>query len=237
MKREGHILASLAIFAIYQFCHGNAQLMSQCDEAPGDVYNFSGPALDGLNTIHLSDYKGKVILLINVATYWGGTSPNYLGLNALYTKFGHDLPILAVPCNQFAYQEPGKPQEILNGIRYVRPGNNYLPSASISFFAKSNVNGDQAMPIYDFLKTACPPTSIVIGDPSILFYSPIKTTDITWNFEKFLISRTGQPLYRFHPSVEFDVIIPFIQQALNQTIPSVAARSNRTRGSRTLGCE
>jgi len=109
------------------------------------------------------------------------------------------LRILAFPCNQFNLEEQGENHEILNGIKYVRPGNGYVPHKNIVHFAKLDVNGDGEHPLFTWLKSVCPPTQTLIGPGDELHYSPIKTTDIVWNFEKFLIDRTGQPRYRYHP--------------------------------------
>jgi len=216
MDIDASTLSTLVILVTI-FCFGDTLKISQCKNSSGDVYSFSGPALDGKRMVKMDDFRGKVILVVNVATYWGYTQ-QYVDLNALYPRFNTTLSILAVPCNQFGKQEPGdNAQEILNGLRYVRPGNNFRPSSMFTFFAKQDINGGQPMPLYNFLKAACPPCSEEIGDPSGLFYSPIKVSDVTWNFEKFLISHTGVPLYRFHPSTEISTIIPYIEQAAHLT--------------------
>jgi len=81
----------------------------------------------------------------------------------------------------------------------VRPGHGYVPHENIVFFEKLDVNGHNEHPLFTWLKSVCPPTQVTIGQLNMLHYTPIRTTDIVWNFEKFLIDRQGQPRYRYHP--------------------------------------
>jgi len=105
------------------------------------------------------------------------------------------------PCNQFLMQEPGVGQEIPNSVRYVRPGNNFITQVRI--MNKIDVNGADQDPIYTFLKGACPNPSINFVDPSVaISWDPVYTTDITWNFEKFLIDQNGRPIRRYDPGVD-----------------------------------
>jgi len=123
---------------------------------------------------------------------------------------------LAFPSNQFHLQEPGENSEILNGLKYVRPGGLWEPYATMKIFGKLEVNGLNAHPMFDFLKDTCPPTNVRIGLKPYMFYNPIKTNDITWNFEKFLIDRKGRPRFRFHPGnwIHGQVLEPYIQLLL-----------------------
>jgi len=140
-------------------------------------------------------------------------------MNALSSQLSNseDLVIIAVPCNLFELQEPGKNHEILNGIKYVRPGNGYEPTQNFHFMAKSDVNGENELPLYTHVKALCPAPTEELGDPKNFYWSPIRRNDVSWNFEKFIISREGKPLYRFHPSVEPHQIVPFLQCALDQS--------------------
>ena len=98
--------------------------------------------------------NGKALLVVNVATFWGYTE-QYPQLNALkdfWNDSGQLLEIMAVPCNQFGLQEPGKNEELLNGLRYVRPGNGYVPNFVLT--AKTEVNGEGAHPMFNFLKVS-----------------------------------------------------------------------------------
>lgn len=129
-------------------------------------------------------------------------------MNALLNEFPPSrFTILAFPCNQFGHQEPGNNgTEILNGLRYVRPGAGFQPHPNMHLLHKTVVNGDQGHELYDYLKTSCPQPSTAQFNPRESFWQPIQVNDITWNFEKFIISPSGVPLYRFRPKVEpFDM--------------------------------
>ncbi|CAN7993806.1 unnamed protein product, partial [Ixodes hexagonus] len=97
-------------------------------------------------------------------------------------------------------QEPGTGQEILNGVRYVRPGNNFVPN--FPMFQKIEVNGEKQHPLYTFLKSRCPSPNPAFHKKDYLFYSPQYSADIRWNFEKFLVDRHGNPVKRYEPSFE-----------------------------------
>jgi len=139
------------------------------------IYTFTLNDIEG-NAVPLAQYSGKVMLIVNVASKCGYT-PQYEGLQALYDKHkGSGLVILGFPCNQFAHQEPGSPQEIQNFCRL-----NY--GVSFPIFEKIEVNGDNAHPLYQYLKSE---------QPGILGTEAIK-----WNFTKFLIDRHGNVLKRY----------------------------------------
>lgn len=129
----------------------------------------------------LSEYRGKVLLVVNVASRCGFT-PQYAGLQALYEKYrDRGFEILGFPCNQFGAQEPGIEQEI--GAFCSTTYNVTFP-----MFAKVEVNGANAHPLYQHLKSAAPG---VLG-----------TEAIKWNFTKFLIDRDGRVVTRFAPKDE-----------------------------------
>lgn len=107
--------------------------------------------------------------------------------------------ILGFPCNQFGKQEPGQNSEILPGIKYVRPGNGFVPNFLL--FEKGDVNGNGEQELFTFLKNSCPPVGDLLGYPTSMFWSPVKLSDIKWNFEKFLVGPDGKPVMRWHPSV------------------------------------
>jgi len=131
-------------------------------------------------------------------------------------KYKCGFSVLAFPCNQFAYQEPGaNAREIMNGLKYVRPGAGFEPNFPL--FQKIQVNGVQEDPIYTFVKSRCPlPGGVVSQAASMIFWSPVKSTDITWNFEKILVDHKGHPVKRYLPSTEpfdlIDDIISLIQE-------------------------
>jgi glutathione peroxidase len=141
------------------------------------VYDFSAKSLSG-EEIPLSAYKGKVLLIVNTASKCGFT-PQYSGLELLHRKYGlRGFEVLAFPCNQFAAQEPGDAREIADFCTL-----NY--DVTFPVFAKIEVNGERAHPLYKFLKQA---KRGFLGSRSI-----------KWNFTKFLASRDGAVRGRFAP--------------------------------------
>ncbi|MRT55371.1 redoxin domain-containing protein [Enterobacteriaceae bacterium RIT693] len=127
--------------------------------------------------ISMSDYAGKLVLVVNTASQCGFT-PQYAGLEALYKKYAaQGLVVLGFPCNQFGKQEPGDADEIARTCHI-----NY--GVSFPMFAKVEVNGTAAHPVFRYLKNELPG---VLGGR------------IKWNFTKFMIGRDGKPLKRFAP--------------------------------------
>lgn len=156
------------------------------------VYNYSAVAIDG-QTVNLADYRGKALLIVNVASQCGFTS-QYAGLEELYKRFrSKGFEILAFPCNQFGAQEPGDAEQIKTFCE-----TNY--QITFPLFQKIEVNGAQAHPLYVFLKSAA---------PGILGSEPIK-----WNFTKFLVAPSGEVLRRFAPSATPESISDEIQNLL-----------------------
>ena len=141
------------------------------------VYDFSATRLDGQEE-SLSAYRGKVLLIVNTASQCGFT-PQYAGLEALYEKYADKgFAVLGFPCNQFGAQEPGGEAEIGAFCE-----TNYR--VTFPMFAKIEVNGEAAHPLYKYLKDA---------KPGLLGSEAIK-----WNFTKFLIGRDGEPVARYAP--------------------------------------
>jgi glutathione peroxidase len=131
--------------------------------------------------ISLKEFKDKVILIVNVASKCGFT-PQYTGLEALYTRFREQgFVLLGFPCNQFGSQEPGTNEEIQSFCK-----SNY--AVTFPVFSKLEVNGAREHPLYAHLKSAAPG---ILG-----------TEAIKWNFTKFLVSREGQVLRRYPPQAE-----------------------------------
>ncbi len=129
--------------------------------------------------LNLSEYAGKVLLLVNVASACGLT-PQYKALQSLQTNYAEQgFSVLAFPCNQFGAQEPGTPAEIQEFC-----STNY--QISFPLMAKIEVNGASRHPLYQFLA----------GDNATF------PGDIGWNFEKFLIGKQGEVLQRFSPKTE-----------------------------------
>ena len=143
-----------------------------------NIYDFKVKTIDEKETT-LEQYKDKVILIVNVASKCGFTR-QYDGLESLYRKYKEEgLVILGFPCNQFGSQEPGTEKEIQNFCR-VNFG------VTFPMFSKINVNGDEAHPLYQYLKSEQPG---VLG-----------TEVIKWNFTKFLVDRKGNVVKRFGSS-------------------------------------
>ena len=142
------------------------------------IYDFHAQSLDGRD-VALSDYKGKVVLIVNTASKCGLT-PQYEGLEKLYEKHkDQGFTVLGFPCNQFGAQEPGGESEI--GAFCQK---NY--GVAFPMFAKIDVNGADAAPLYKYLKQTKPG---ILG-----------TQGIKWNFTKFLIDRAGNVVARFAPT-------------------------------------
>ena len=142
------------------------------------IHDFAVTTIDGRQTT-LAEYRGKVLLIVNVASGCGFT-PQYEGLERLYRLFGEQgLVVLGFPCNQFGGQEPGTEAEIREFCRL-----NY--EVSFPMFTKIAVNGPDAHPLYAFLKSERPG---ILG-----------STAIKWNFTKFLVDRDGRVTARFPPT-------------------------------------
>lgn len=159
------------------------------------VYAFSAEALDG-HPVSLSDFSGKVLLIVNTASKCGFT-PQYAGLEELYRRYQDSgLVVLGFPCNQFGAQEPGSAEEI--GKFCER---NY--SVSFPLFARIDVNGANAHPLFRFLRSQ---KSGILG--------AIGLDAIKWNFTKFLVDRSGKVIERFAPATFPADIVPAIEKLL-----------------------
>ncbi|HEY5347192.1 MAG TPA: glutathione peroxidase [Rhizomicrobium sp.] len=142
------------------------------------IYNFSARRLDGSEQ-SLADYRGQVLLIVNTASVCGFT-PQYAGLEALYKKLhAEGLTVLGFPCNQFGAQEPGSESEISAFCE-----KNY--GVTFPMFAKVEVNGPGAHPLFQFLKHE---KRGMLGSEKI-----------KWNFTKFLVGRDGEVAARFAPT-------------------------------------
>lgn len=128
--------------------------------------------------VSLSQYKGKFLLIVNVASKCGFT-PQYKGLEELFEELKDNVVVLGFPCNQFGAQEPGDAEEIKTFCSLTY-------DVKFPLFAKVDVNGDNASPLYKFLKEERPG---ILG-----------TEGIKWNFTKFLVNREGQVVKRYAPT-------------------------------------
>lgn len=153
------------------------------------VHDFTVRAIDGRD-VPLSEYRGSVLLIVNVASKCGFT-PQYAGLETLYRAHrGKGFQVLGFPCDQFGHQEPGNEADIQQFCSLTY-------DVSFPLFAKIAVNGDSADPLYQHLKRSAK--------------GFLNTESIKWNFTKFLVDRDGRVLTRYAPtdtpeSIEKDVV-------------------------------
>ena len=158
-----------------------------------DIYDFKVTNNKG-EEVSLSEYKGKVLLIVNTATGCGFT-PQYKGLEELYKKYrDKGLEILDFPCNQFGHQAPGSDQEIDSfcTLKY---------DTTFPRFKKIDVNGENASPLYKWLKS----------EKGGLFGNAIK-----WNFTKFLVDRNGKVVERYSPTTAPSKIEDKIKELLDK---------------------
>jgi glutathione peroxidase len=152
------------------------------------VYDFTAQNIQGKPQA-LADYRGKVLLIVNVASKCGFT-PQYRGLEALWRKYkDQGLVVLGFPCDQFGHQEPGDEAEIQTFCSMTY-------DVSFPMFAKIEVNGPRAHPLYQHLKAEAPG---LLGSESI-----------KWNFTKFLVDRSGKVVRRYAPTDKPEAIEPDI---------------------------
>ena len=179
-----------------------------------NIYDFTVKAQDG-SQVSLSDYKGKVLLIVNTATGCGFT-PQYEELQQLYDEC-HDkgLEILDFPCNQFGGQAPGEDEEIHSfctgryGITFPQ-------------YSKIDVLGENAIPLYKWLSQnttfagfgASPLTMVLKGVVKKMDKDYKNNGNIKWNFTKFLISRDGEILARFEPTASMKSVLEQVKAAL-----------------------
>ena len=158
---------------------------------PG-IYDITVKDIHG-EDVSLDRYRGKVMLIVNTASKCGFT-PQYEGLEALYKKHhAKGLEVLGFPCNQFGAQEPGTESEIASFCEL-----NY--GVTFPMFAKVDVNGDDAAPLWQWLKTE---------KPGLLGSEGIK-----WNFTKFLVDRQGKVVARYAPTDKPESIAADVEQLL-----------------------
>jgi glutathione peroxidase len=159
------------------------------------VYEFSAPLLDG-RTGSLGEFKGRVLLIVNTASKCGFT-PQYAGLEELFRKYKErGLAVLGFPCNQFGAQEPGSAEQIGSFC-----ASNY--GVSFPIFAKIDVNGPDAHPLYRYLKSE---KGGIFG-----------TEAIKWNFTKFLVDRQGKVVDRHGPATKPKALASRIETLLDST--------------------
>ena len=156
------------------------------------IYEFSAKTIDG-REVSMKDFEGKVLLIVNTASKCGFT-PQYSGLEALHKKYGpKGFAVLGFPCNQFGAQEPGDAAEIANFCKLTY-------DVDFPLFAKVDVNGDSAHPLFQMLKKQA---------PGLLGSETIK-----WNFTKFLVDKKGNVLERFAPATKPEALGSLIEKQL-----------------------
>ncbi|KAF5189686.1 Glutathione peroxidase [Thalictrum thalictroides] len=178
--------------------------------AEKSIHDFTVKDIDG-NDVPLSKFKGKALLIVNVASKCGLTSSNYTELSQIYDKYKtQGLEILAFPCNQFGSQEPGSNSEIKKFActRY---------KAEFPIFDKVDVNGPNTAPVYQFLKSSA---GGFLGDL------------VKWNFEKFLVDKNGKVVERYPPTTS-----PFqIEVYIMNSYRAIQLGRHFTLGSRFSRC-
>jgi len=163
-------------------------------EAAKTVYGFSAPLLNG-QTVNLGEFRGRVLLIVNAASQCGLT-PQYAGLEKLYESYRErGLEVLGFPCNQFGGQEPGSEEQIGTFCE-----KNY--GVKFPMFAKIDVNGPNAHPLYQFLKEEKP--------------GLFGMGRISWNFTKFLVDRHGAVVRRFGSTTKPESLAGLIEELLAQ---------------------
>jgi len=156
-------------------------------------------------------------------------------MNSLADKFGDKLAILGFPCNQFGHQTNEGDDEFLNTLKHVRPGGGFEPAATVDIFAKTNVNGADAAPLFKWLKDELrAPTggekdtkgngvidddALVLprggfGGTTVVLWTPVSRADIAWNFEKFLLDKDGKPVRRYSRYYDTNDIAADIEKLL-----------------------
>ncbi|MDF2613302.1 MAG: Peroxiredoxin [Clostridia bacterium] len=156
------------------------------------VYDFTVKDIEG-NKVSLSNYKNKVLLIVNTASKCGFT-PQYKDLENLYKKFGNEkFEILAFPCNQFGNQEPGNNADIKSFCELSY-------ETTFPIFSKINVNGKDADPLYKYLTSA---KKGLLGDA------------VKWNFTKFLVDSNGKVVDRFAPTAAPAKLESIIEKLIN----------------------
>ena len=143
-------------------------------------------------------------------------------MNELMEKYsGKGLVILGFPCNQFGHQENTSDDEILNSLKYVRPGKGFVPK--IELFCKVSVNGDSAHPLFVYLKNKLPlpydkdPSKAdLLTKSREILWNPVRRSDVAWNFEKFLIDSEGVPFQRYSRYFLTSDIAPDIEKLLSK---------------------
>jgi glutathione peroxidase len=189
---EMDCFAPLAMTTDALTCRPQRALMSAHPESAMSFADIEVTTIDGAPR-KIGDYAGKVLLIVNVASKCGFT-PQYAGLEALEKQFSaRGFEVLGFPCDQFGHQEPGDEAEIKSFCALTY-------DVTFPMFAKVEVNGEGAHPLYRFLKKQAP--------------GLLGTEAIKWNFTKFLVGRDGKVLKRYAPTDKPESLAGDIEKAL-----------------------
>lgn len=194
MKRILLNMLYVLILTIFLVHHQTHAIKNSGNNMNNNISKIHVKDIDG-NDVNLSDYKGKILLIVNVASYCGYTK-QYTGLEELYKKYkDKGFEILAFPCNQFGEQEPGTNEEIKNFCSSKF-------DVTFKLFDKIDVNGKNQSPLYSILTD-----NEVTGK-----------ADVKWNFEKFLIDKNGNVISRYLSKVtpESDELISAIEKEIKK---------------------
>ena len=189
-------------------------LLAGCAGNAPTIYDFSAQA-NGGEQLSFSQYKGKVLLIVNTASKCGFT-PQYDGLEALYNKYASQgLVVVGFPCDQFGHQEPGTDEEIEAFCRLNH-------GVTFPLMAKSDVNGENANEVFKWLYSQKPFAGFGDSETGKFMDAMLSQADpdyaskpdIKWNFTKFLVDRKGRVVARFEPVVAPELLEPEIEALL-----------------------
>ena len=174
------------------------------------IYDYAYTSIEG-NPVSMSDYKGKVVLIVNTASKCG-FAPQYEGLETLYQRYrDQGFEVIGFPCNQFMDQEPGD-EAAISEFCSVRYGVTFPMSA------KADVRGDDAIPLFRYLTEQKGFEGMGKGIKNKAFDMMLKArykdSQVKWNFTKFLVDRQGEVTARFEPVVEPAEIAAYIEKLL-----------------------
>ncbi len=204
MKTISKLMTSILGSVILAGCAGNAPT----------IYDFSAQT-NGGEQLSFSQYKGKVLLIVNTASKCGFT-PQYDGLEALYNKYASQgLVVVGFPCDQFGHQEPGTNEEIEAFCRLNH-------GVTFPLMAKSDVNGENANEVFKWLYSQKPFAGFGDSETGKFMDAMLSQADpdyasnpdIKWNFTKFLVDRKGRVVARFEPVVAPELLEPEIEALL-----------------------
>lgn len=206
------IILCLAVLEIYSL--NNKNIKEKGEPQMANFYDFSVTTAKG-EEIKMADFKGKVVLVVNTATGCGFT-PQYAPIEQMYKDYhSKGLEILDIPCNQFGAQAPGTDEEIQEfcTLHY----NTTFPQMK-----KSDVNGDNQLPLYKYLKEQQGFKGFGEGKMAGFMNQHLakidpdfeKNSDIKWNFTKFVVDKNGNVVARFEPTADMKVVEDCIKELL-----------------------